>query len=194
MLVLADIFYELLMKLPRSAIILLVGNPYTYTFHVGVEILKKAFMNYHWYIVVNDIPQRYADVIARYNVFKNDITFINDLSKGVEVLKELLSSNGNLIYVLINDAISYISDYYSVLVRRDQKVDSIVVIQVDEEIYKSLAYIADLIIRLGVIEDSNTLKTVAMLAKIVLAREAVEIAMNYRVLQSGVLFEEFVRI
>lgn len=189
-----EIFYELSMKLPKSAIILLIGNPYTYTFHVGVEILKRAFMNYHWYIVVNDIPQRYADVITRYNILKDDITFINNLGKGVEVLKELLSSNGNLIYVLINDAISYVSDYYSVLVRRDQKVDSIVVIQVDEEIYKLLAYIADLIIRLGVIEDSNTFKTIAMLAKIVLVREAIELTMNYRVLQSGVLFEEFIRI
>ena len=182
------------MKLPKSAIILLIGNPYTYTFHVGVEILKRAFMNYHWYIIVNDIPQRYADVITRYNILKDDITFINNLGKGVEVLKELLSSNGNLIYVLINDAISYVSDYYSVLVRRDQKVDSIVVIQVDEEIYKLLAYIADLIIRLGVIEDSNTFKTIAMLAKIVLVREAIDLTMNYRVLQSGVLFEEFIRI
>ncbi len=189
-----EIFYELSMKLPKSAIILLIGNPYTYTFHVGVEILKRAFMNYHWYIIVNDIPQRYADVITRYNILKDDITFINNLGKGVEVLKELLSSNGNLIYVLINDAISYVSDYYSVLVRRDQKVDSIVVIQVDEEIYKLLAYIADLIIRLGVIEDSNTFKTIAMLAKIVLVREAIELTMNYRVLQSGVLFEEFIRI
>jgi len=191
---LTEIFYELSMKLPKSAIILLIGNPYTYTFHVGVEILKRAFMNYHWYIIVNDIPQRYADVITRYNILKDDITFINNLGKGVEVLKELLSSNGNLIYVLINDAISYVSDYYSVLVRRDQKVDSIVVIQVDEEIYKLLAYIADLIIRLGVIEDSNTFKTIAMLAKIVLVREAIELTMNYRVLQSGVLFEEFIRI
>lgn len=189
-----EIFYELSMKLPKSAIILLIGNPYTYTFHVGVEILKRAFMNYHWYIVVNDIPQRYADVITRYNILKDDITFINNLGKGVEVLKELLSSNGNLIYVLINDAISYVGDYYSVLVRRDQKVDSIVVIQVDEEIYKLLAYIADLIIRLGVIEDSNTFKTIAMLAKIVLVREAIEVTMNYRVLESGVLFEEFIRI
>lgn len=189
-----EIFYELSMKLPKSAIILLIGNPYTYTFHVGVEILKRAFMNYHWYIVVNDIPQRYADVITRYNILKDDITFINNLGKGVEVLKELLSSNGNLIYVLINDAISYVGDYYSVLVRRDQKVGSIVVIQVDEEIYKLLAYIADLIIRLGVIEDSNTFKTIAMLAKIVLVREAIEVTMNYRVLESGVLFEEFIRI
>jgi len=191
---LTEIFYELSMKLPKSAIILLIGNPYTYTFHVGVEILKRAFMNYHWYIVVNDIPQRYADVITRYNILKDDITFINNLGKGVEVLKELLSSNGNLIYVLINDAISYVGDYYSVLVRRDQKVGSIVVIQVDEEIYKLLAYIADLIIRLGVIEDSNTFKTIAMLAKIVLVREAIEVTMNYRVLESGVLFEEFIRI
>ncbi len=182
-------------QLPKAALIVVIGNPYTYTFHVGVEILRRFYLNYSWHIVVSDVIQRYKDTLRQYGVVKDDIAFLNELGSGVHVLEDVLRSGGNLAYVVINNNSSYINDYCKVLMRRDPSVGSVAIIQVDEEFYKPIAYIADLIIRLGLVEDPHSLKTISRTMKLVLMRgNVVETLLGYDVLPNEIVFRESTRI
>ncbi|MEM1601119.1 MAG: hypothetical protein QW267_03410 [Sulfolobales archaeon] len=187
-----DPLVDILYKLPNSALIAIVGNPYTYTFHVGIELLKRRYLNYNWYIIVDGSAQRYGDILKSYGVVKDNMVFVDELSEGLITLEKLLKEDNNLIYTVLDGNPSYIEDYRKVLMRRDPSVRSVVTIQVDEEHYKPIAYNADLIVRLRVVEDSSSLKTISRLVKLILVRGGVaELLLSYEVLSNGVIFKEF---
>ncbi len=190
-----DPITHVLHQLPKSALIAIVGNPYTYPFHVGVEIVRRYYIDYRWYIVTGDVTQRYADILRQYGIVKDDVTFVSELRDGINVLEEALRGDGNLVYVIVNKNRQYIEDYVKVLVRRDPLRRSVAVVQVDEENCKEVAYIADLIIRLGLVEDLNSLKTISRVVKLVLIREgAAELILSYDLLPNMVFFKELTRV
>lgn len=182
-------------QIPKSALIAIIGNPFTYSFHVGLELIRRAYLNFSWYIFVNDVTQRYSDTLKRYGIVKDDVTFINDLCSGVGFLGRALGSDGNLAYIIANSDTSCIEDYFRALMSRDLSVDSVAVIQVDENHHKPVTYIADLIIKLSIIEDPNSLKTISRVAKFILTRgDVAEVSMSYSVTPSEVVFKEFTRL
>lgn len=187
-----DPLTDILLKLPNSALIVIVGNPYTYTFHVGIELLKRRYLNFNWYIITDGPSQRYSDILNSYGVVKDDIVFVNELSEGLRTLENLLKEDNNLIYIVLDNDPSYIEEYRKVLIRRNFSVRSAVALQVDEEHHKSIAYDADLIVRLRVTEDPSSLKTISRLVKLILMRGGVlELLLSYEVSSSGVIFKEF---
>ncbi|MEM1982308.1 MAG: hypothetical protein QW596_01045 [Sulfolobales archaeon] len=190
-----DPLTAMLRQLPKSALIVIIGNPYTYSFHIGLELIKRAYLNFRWYLFINDVTQRYAEIIRQYGIIKSDINFINDLCRGAITLDNVLRVDGNLAYVVINSDSSCIDDYNKVLSKRDPSVESTVVIQIDEAYYKSIAYLADLIIKLGIVEDAYSFKTISRLAKLTLVRGgATELSVSYSIMPNEVLFKEFTRI
>ncbi|MEM2376188.1 MAG: hypothetical protein QXZ10_01040, partial [Sulfolobales archaeon] len=186
-----DPLTAMLRQLPKSALIVIIGNPYTYSFHIGLELIKRAYLNFRWYLFINDVTQRYAEIIRQYGIIKSDINFINDLCRGAITLDDVLRVDGNLAYVVINSDSSCIDDYNKVLSKRDPSVESTVVIQIDEAYYKSIAYLADLIIKLGIVEDAYSFKTISRLAKLTLVRGgATELSVSYSIMPNEVLFKE----
>lgn len=191
-----DPLKDALSLIPKSALIVIVGNPYTLSFHVGLELLRRLFMNYKWFIIVNDLVNRYRDVIRSYGIVKNDIELINDLSKGVEVLSDVIKKDNHLAYVVLNDATLSVSKYRRALINRPYNVSSVAIVQVDENMHRAFTYIADIIIRLNVVEDLSSLRTLLRTAKISYVKEVLkeEVVLSYRVTPSEVLFEELTRI
>jgi len=191
-----DAISRLLAELPKQTLILITGNAYTLPFHVGIEVIKRYFNNFKWYFVVEGLIGRYLGIIRdHFNIAKNDIEFIGDLCGGLKELSGIIGSEGDLVYIVINSSTKCINDYIDMLAKRPLDVRSIIVVQVDEDLSKPFTYLADLIIRLRVVEDVNSLKTISRVAKLITTgARGSELVLNYNVTATGITFEEFLRI
>lgn len=191
-----DAISKLLAELPKQTLILIIGDAYTLPFHVGIEIIKRYFNNFRWYFVVEGLVRRYLSIIRNhFNIAKSDIEFIGDLCGGLRELSRIINNEGNLVYVVMNSSAKCVNDYIDMLVKRPLDIGSIIVIQVDEDLSKPFTYLADLIIRLKVVEDVNSLKTISRVAKLITTGvHGSELVLNYNVTTTGIAFEEFLRI
>lgn len=191
-----EVIDSLLRTLPPSSLILITCDPYTYPFHVGIELARRYFINFKWYIIVNDLIQRYLSIIRYgFNVVKDDVELIHGLCEGIESFTKALTTDNSLIYVIVNAfKLNCMSEYVKTLVNRPPQVKSVTFIQVDETLSRPFTYLADLIIRLRLLEDVDSLRTSARIAKFITTRTYSEVVVNYSILPGGVIFEEVSRV